>query len=153
MGSTSDMTESVAIWHNAHCCPAPLCTDSTEPVGLVPGPGSRPADVLMESETVFALENNGQRLCVDVTAVTTLGRERANPVQTHRSVKHPKSGESAHVKEQQKKTSGDKIIDGTDLSYLPASVTDLVHQGEGMVSTLDYLAGFEFGPNTGVNRA
>ena len=45
----------------------------TEPKGLVPGRNSRPADILVESDTVFAMEYDGQRLCVDVTAVTTLG--------------------------------------------------------------------------------
>lgn len=125
----------------------------TEPVGLVPGRGSRPADVLMESDSAFALEHLGQRLCVDVTAVTTLGRVRRNPVQAHGNVKHRKAGELAHVKEQEKKTKGTKLIEGTDLSYLPAAVTDLGHQGEGMVATLDHLAGCKFGPVTGADRA
>ncbi len=48
---------------------------------------------------------------------------------------------------------GNKFVHGTDLSYLPAAVTDLGHQGEGMVSTLDYLAGCKSGPDTGANRA
>jgi hypothetical protein len=64
----------------------------------------------------------------------TLGRERSNPVQAHDSVQHPKAGESAHLKERQKKCTGNKSIDGTELSYLFAAVTGLGHQGEGMVS-------------------
>ncbi len=75
-----------------------------------------PADVLLESDTTSALENNGQRLCVDITAVTTLGRERNKPVQAHGSVKHSKADESAHFKEQQKNATGNKIIAGTHLS-------------------------------------
>jgi hypothetical protein len=53
--------------------------------------------------TVFAFEKNGQRLCVDVTAITTLGRGRSsNPVQPKDRVKHAKAGKSAHVEEQEK---------------------------------------------------
>jgi hypothetical protein len=99
----------------------------TEHVELVPVRSSSPADVLLDSDTTFALENNGQLLCVDVTSVTALGRERSNPVQVHGRLKHPKEGESAHFKEHQKVATGNKFIDGTDLSYLPAAVTDLGH--------------------------
>ena len=68
----------------------------TEPKGLVPGRNSRPADVLVESDTVFAMEYDGQRLCIDVTAVTTLGQPAAsNPVQANGTIKHPKPGEKA----------------------------------------------------------
>ena len=52
----------------------------TEPKGLVPGRNSR-ADILVESDTVFAMEYDGQRLCVDVTAVQADG-----------TIKHPKPG-------------------------------------------------------------
>jgi hypothetical protein len=74
-------------------------------------------------------------------------------VHAHGSVQLPKAGESSHFKEQQKKATRNKIMDVTDLSYLPAAVTDLGHQGEGMVSTLDYLAGCKFGPDIGSNCA
>ena len=109
--------------------------------------------MLLESDTAFAIENNGQRLCADVTAVTTLGKVRSNPVQALDSVKHPKAGETDHAKELKKKNTGTKLIEGTDLSYLPAAVTDLGHQGKGMVSALDFMAGCKFGPATGANRA
>ncbi len=73
-------------------------------------------------------------------------------MQAHGSTQHSKAGESAHFKEQQKKATGNRIIGGSECSYLPAAVTDLGHQGEGMVSALDYLAGCKFGPDTGANR-
>ncbi len=120
---------------------------------VVPVRSSSPSDVLLESDKTFTLENNGQRLCVDVTSVTTLGRERSHPVQAHGRLKHPKAGETAHFKDHQKVATGNKFIDGTDLSYLPAAVTDLGHQGEGMLSTLDYLAGCKRGPDTGARDA
>ena len=90
--------------------------------------------MLLESDTAFAIENNGQRLCIVVTAVTTLGKVRSNPVQALGSVKHPKAGETAHAEELKKKSTGNKLIEGTDLSNLPAAVTDLGHQGEGIWS-------------------
>ena len=119
----------------------------TEPKGLVPGRNSRLADVLVESDTVFAMEYDGQRLCIDVTAVTTLGQPPAsNPVQANGTIKHPKPGEKAASTEQGKQTTGDLLLKGTDLKYLPAAVTDLGHQGEGMVKTLNHLAGCKYGP-------
>ena len=126
----------------------------TEPTGLVPGRNSRPADVLVESDTVFAMEYDGQRMCMDVTAVTTLGRPpSSDPVQANGKVKHPKPGEKAATTEQGKKKTGDSLLEGTDLKYLPAAVTDLGHQGEGMVKALAHLAGCKYGPVTGANRA
>ncbi len=47
-------------------------------------------------------------------------------MQAHGSVQHPQAGEGAHFKEQHK-NAGNKIIDGTELSYLPAAVMDLGH--------------------------
>ena len=126
----------------------------TEPKGLVPGRNSRPADILVESDTVFAMEYDGQRLCVDVTAVTTLGQPSAsNPVQANGTIKHPKPGKIAANKEQGKKETGELLLKGTDLKYLPAAVTDLGHQGEGMVMALNHLAGCKYGPVIGANRA
>ena len=126
----------------------------TEPKGLVPGRNSRPADVLVESDTVFAMEYDGQRLCIDVTAVTTLGQPPAShPVQANGTIKHPKPGEKAASKEKGKQTTGDLLLKGTDLKYLPAAVTDLGHQGEGMVKVLNHLAGCKYGPVIGANRA
>jgi len=126
----------------------------TEPKGLVPGRNSRPADILVESDTVFAMEYDGQRLCVDVTAVTTLGLPLpSNPVQANGTIKHPKPGALAEIKEQGKQTTGDLLLKGTDLKYIPAAVTDLGHQGEGMVKALNHLAGCKYGPVIGANRA
>ena len=110
----------------------------TEPTVLIQEQNSRPADVLLESDTVFALENNGQRLCIDVTAVTTLGRHISrNPVQAHGQVKHAKPGEVAVKKENEKNVQAKDIMKDTDLSYMTAAVTDLGHQGEGMGAALD----------------
>ncbi len=41
------------------------------------------------------------------------------------------------------------IIHRTDLSYLPAAITGIGHQGEGMVAALDFLVGRKFGSETG----
>ncbi len=73
-------------------------------VGLIPpGRDSRRADVLLESNTAIELDDNGQRMSVDVTAITTLGRgQNSNPVKASDRVKHAKAGESAHVKEQER---------------------------------------------------
>ena len=46
----------------------------------------------------------------------------------------------------QKKKTGELLLQGTDLKYIPAAVTDLGHQGEGMVQALDHLAGCKYGP-------
>jgi hypothetical protein len=85
-------------------------------------------------------------MCVDVTAITTLGPESGvTPwCRLMTALSTQKQGE-CHFKEQQKKATGNKIIDGTDLNYLPA-----LHQVEGMFSTLDcYLAECKFSPDPG----
>ena len=53
----------------------------------------------------------------------------------------------------QKKKTGELLLQGTDLKYIPAAVTDLGHQGEGMVQALHHLAGCKYGPVIGANRA
>ena len=84
---------------------------ASEPKGLVPGRNSRPADILVESDTVFAMEYDGQRLCVDVTAVTTLGLPLpSNPVQANGTIKHPKPGAMAAIKEKGKQKTGDLLL-------------------------------------------
>ena len=42
----------------------------------------------------------------------------------------------AAIKEQGKQKTGELLLQGTDLKYIPAAATDLGHQGEGMVKTL-----------------
>ena len=77
----------------------------------------------------------------------------SNPVQANGTVKHPKPGAMAAIKEKGKQTTGDLLLQGTDLKYMPAAVTDLGHQGEGMVKALNHLAGCKYGPVIGANRA
>ena len=45
------------------------------------------------------------------------------------------------------------LLKKKDLKYIPAAVTDLGHQGEGMVKALNHLAGCKYGPVIGANRA
>ena len=108
-------------------------------------------------DTVFAMEYDGQRLCVDVyftILIPTLGLPLpSNPVQANGTIKHPKPGALAAIKEQGKQKTGELLLQGTDLKYIPAAVTDLGHQGEGMGKALNHLAGCKYGPVIGANRA
>ena len=58
----------------------------------------------------------------------------------------------AAIKEQGKLKTGELLLKGTDLKYIPAA-GDLGHQAEGMVKALNHLAGCKYGPVIGANRA
>ena len=94
------------------------------------------------------------RNCNLIAAVTTLGLPLpSNPVQANGTIKHPKPGALTAIKEQGKLKTGELLLQGTDLKYIQAAVTDLGHQGEGMVKALNHLAGCKYGPVIGANRA
>jgi hypothetical protein len=73
-------------------------------------------------------------------------------VQANDKIPHSEPKAKVITTEQVKQTRGDLLIKDTDLKYLPAAVTDLGHQGQGMVKALDHLAASKFGPVAGANR-
>ena len=67
-------------------------------------------------------------------------------MQANGTIKHPKPGAMAAIKDKGKQKTGDLLLQRTDLKYIPAAVTDLGHQGEGMVKALNHLTGCKYGP-------
>ena len=67
-------------------------------------------------------------------------------MQANGTIKNPKPGAMAAIKDKGKQKTGDLLLQRTDLKYIPAAVTDLGHQGEGMVKALNHLTGCKYGP-------